>query len=123
MTLAEDLARMEAEDAAATPGPWSREDEPSPAGYGDGRYENVVASDGKVVVQDWQPGHPRERFDQDNRNLDLIASARTDRPALVRMVRKLAERFVQPDGYYSREQLDGILELVWSEAKKKAGGR
>ena len=49
-----------------------------------------------------------------------IASARTDRPALVEMVRLLREHvYASPSRRYPDKH--DLVESLWSEAKKKAG--
>lgn len=86
MGLREDIDRMTREDAAATPGPWDE----------DG-IERMLR------LHDQPPG-----------NGAFIASARTDRPALVELVRIMIAR----DG-----EADHILDAMWAEAKRKAGAR
>jgi len=121
---------MAAEDAAATPGPWER-------GWEHETMAQIVAGDtaiGSIRTGGSVLGGPTAA--QAEANHALVLSARTDRPALVEMVRLLygraktmtaarialamdsAER-LQAEAAAS--ELDALFETLWSEAKRKAG--
>lgn len=125
MSLKDDLARMEAEAAAASPLPWRCE----PFDPGDGlEYEEpatrvVDASfdpehEWKAVVCDNQKFYPREVSPADQR---LIASASVDRPALVEMVKMLIDRLSDVDAAngWGMGMPHSLEERLWSEAKRK----
>jgi hypothetical protein len=109
MGLRDDLARMEAEDKAATEAPWV-----------DDKREG-----GCVVAP--HAAHPYVAL-QVNERADAIAiaSARTDRPALREMVRSLTDMLRQHVAMAHPEAWDNAvseIERRWAEAKRKAGVR
>lgn len=133
VTLSDDLSRMDTEDKAATPGPWIVGEHPS----------EVVAPCpccGPIAtcVAYGPPSGNRDIDMRHHYNSLSIASARTDRPALVEMVRiiyerartEAAERMALSMNKGERLQaeaaareIDALFESLWAEAKKKAGGR
>jgi hypothetical protein len=106
MSLKDDLQRMTAEDERLPAG------EPVlvPMDPSTGEFSIRVMTEGGYVHTDWD-GWAR-----------FVVSARTDRPALVKMVRLLIERdrfnrdaVVEPN----RSWFDEDIEKLWAEAKAK----
>lgn len=118
MTLRDDLARMEAGDAAATPEPWRTwTGEPYPA------FARVFAASGSVARLPRSPDDPPPSHTVTttaDRNAAAIASARTDRPALVEMVKLLKAKLYDQyqDGLH-----DSFFDDLWDAAKRKAAKR
>ena len=143
MTLSDDLARMEAEDKAATPGPWyavrSREQVGKEA-YNIAAYQrggelgdddDVYSVSSKPKAAGWTTDGGCPGYGVAIENATAMASARTDRPALVELVRLLSaklRRIMEPGGDPDLrvncypETIDELLNEFWSEAKEKAGG-
>lgn len=134
MSLADDLARMEAENAAATPGPWKRE---NPHGLdcrscndGEGEHGGQDSIVGGPVSNyaggDPDFDHQKEIitcdsgvYGPDAADATFICSARTDRPALVELV-KLLTNALWACGDVSDPERSRIVNHLWSEAKRKA---
>ena len=136
MTLKDDLERMCAEDATASPGPWE---------YGGTWLDRPYARGSQVLA------HFSDYTEEDaslppvpgNANGRFCASARLDRPALAEMVKMIEARFRNyvcafveaggeaprtttgslPTGGDWRAYVEGEMEWCWAEAKRRAGGR
>jgi len=115
-TLKEDLARMAAEDKAATPGPWEYS-----YGWVDRPYDGGSAPIAKL--SDYE-----EDAVDGTANGTAIASARTDRPALEELVKLLISSLMPvlmgnrlDDD--ARSMAERELDLLWAEAQKKATSR
>lgn len=132
MTLRDDLDRMDREDKAATPGPWYAVDgneKVGPKTYNKAAYASggrlsdddgdgswTVSTMPKAAGWDTDGGYSSYALAEPEAN--WIASARTDRPALVKMVRSLIESLVDiTEGRFRKRDFDEI----WEEAKRKAG--
>ena len=104
MGLKEDLARMEAEDRAATPGPWTEND------YGTDTIE-VVSGD--IWICD-SARIPIRAGDAPEANRQFIKSSRTDRPALARFADLAAQVLV---GSGAMDEVG--INALWTEAQRK----
>jgi hypothetical protein len=117
---------MEAEDAAASPGPWlTPQERGSP--YAD--EEHCPVDHEGCDTWPWRRAE----------DMVFAYAARTDRPALVKMVRSMAKILdgiyltdaratLQPDGRLVAKTMRtehgrDVVERLWSEARRKASER
>lgn len=121
MTLKEDLERMEKEDREATPGPWKRgEEHETMAQVTSPHRLNPI---GTVRLASGSLFGVNES--ECEANFSLITSARTDRPALVELVKLY--RIAYRNLWLGEPPTDAnpvfMEERLWIEAKKKASSK